>query len=159
MRGSRKRENAGMTSAEPTGRSLAARSVGYFDHDADIGIIGRGATAEAAMEQAAAALFGIVVDIASVRPLKRLEFTFEESDVEFALVTWLNRLLAESRSEGLVPGSFRLGRTGSTWRGECWGEPWRPGLERGVEVKGATLTMLAIEHLGGGWEARCVVDV
>ncbi|MDE2366260.1 MAG: archease, partial [Betaproteobacteria bacterium] len=32
-------------------------------------------------------------------------------------------------------------------------------LERGVEVKGATLTMLSVKQAGAIWEARCVVDV
>ena len=30
---------------------------------------------------------------------------------------------------------------------------------RGVEVKGATLTGLALAQRDGAWEARCVVDV
>jgi SHS2 domain-containing protein len=32
-------------------------------------------------------------------------------------------------------------------------------MERGVEVKGATLTMLSVKQVEAGWEARCVVDV
>jgi len=44
-------------------------------------------------------------------------------------------------------------------RGGASGEPWRPGLERGVEVKGATLTALVVKRDEKGWEARCVVDV
>ncbi|MGZ5662035.1 MAG: archease, partial [Usitatibacter sp.] len=50
-------------------------------------------------------------------------------------------------------------RAGPRWLGEAWGEPWREGLERGTEVKGATLTMLSVKRAGGLWEARCVVDV
>jgi protein archease len=44
-------------------------------------------------------------------------------------------------------------------RGSAEGEPWRAGLERGVEVKGATLTGLEVKQRDGIWEARCVVDV
>jgi SHS2 domain-containing protein len=32
-------------------------------------------------------------------------------------------------------------------------------MERGTEVKGATLTMLSVRRADGGWEARCVIDV
>ncbi len=35
---------------------------GYFEHDADIGIIGRGATPEAAFESAAEAVFAIMAE-------------------------------------------------------------------------------------------------
>ena len=45
------------------------------------------------------------------------------------------------------------------WRGGASGEPWRRDLERGTEVKGATLTMLEVKQERDGWRARCVVDV
>lgn len=133
--------------------------VDYFEHDADIGVVGRGATMEQAFERAAAAMFAVMTDIAAVVRAVRVAFSFEEADPELALVTWLNRLLAEARSRGLVFGDFHLERDGDHWHGQAWGEPWRPELERGVEVKGATLTMLFVHKLGGGWEARCIVDV
>ena len=44
------------------------------------------------------------------------------------------------------------------WRGGARASPGA-GLERGVEVKGATLTMLRVSEDVAGWEARCVVDV
>jgi SHS2 domain-containing protein len=84
---------------------------------------------------------------------------FEEADTELALVTWLNRLLGEARSHAMVFGRFQLRRDGVRWSGSAEGEPWRAGLERGVEVKGATLTALAVTERDGIWEARCVVDV
>lgn len=134
-------------------------SYAYFDHEADIGIIGRGTTVEAAFEDAAAAVFAVMVDLAAVRAEQRIAFAFEEGDAELALVTWLNGLLAEARSHGLIFSRFHIERRGTHWIGEAWGEPWRNGLEPGVEVKGATLTMLAVRQEDGEWEARCVVDV
>jgi SHS2 domain-containing protein len=131
----------------------------YFDHDADIGIIGRGNSPEAAMESAAEATFALMADLDQIRPLWKVQVVFDEPDPDLALVVWLNRLLAESRAEGLALGHFRLERSGSEWRGAGSGEPWRRDLERGVEVKGATLTMLAVRPAAGGWEACCVVDV
>jgi SHS2 domain-containing protein len=132
---------------------------GYFDHDADIGVVGRGATVEAAFEAAAAAMFAVMADPAAVRAEARVAVEFEESDPELALIAWLNSLLAEARSHGLVFSRFRLERQGARWSGEAWGEPWREGIEPGVEVKGATLTMLSLRQEGDEWEARCVVDV
>ncbi len=38
----------------------------YFDHDADIGIVGRGETAQAAFVAAAEAMFAIMADITQV---------------------------------------------------------------------------------------------
>ena len=131
----------------------------YFDHGADVGIIGRGPTLETAFESAAAAMFAIMADPCALQTVTAVHVAFEEPDPELALVTWLDALLAEARSAGLILGRFELRRSGSHWSGEAWGERWRPDLERGVEVKGATLTMLAVRPDAGGWEVRCVVDV
>jgi SHS2 domain-containing protein len=131
----------------------------YFDHAADVGIVGRGATVEAAFEAAAAAMFALMVDLPAVRPAVSVRVDFEEADPELALVVWLNGLLTAARTAGLVLGRFHLERDGSRWAGEGAGEPWREAFERGVEVKGATLTMLSVRARSGSWEARCVVDV
>ncbi|BCB27577.1 protein archease [Sulfurimicrobium lacus] len=134
-------------------------SFDYFEHDADIGVIGRGATLEEAFEGSAEGMFAIMVDAAQVRPLVQFAFAFVEEDTELALVTWLNRLLAEARQRDLVLGRFKLTRASGQWQGEAWGAPWDANMERGTEVKGATLTMLRVEQVDGNWEARCVVDV
>lgn len=131
----------------------------YFDHDADIGIVGRGATVEEAFEAAACAIFSIMTDIENVRAGESISVEFEEADEGLALVRWLNLLLGSARERGLVFGRFWIAREGAHWRGGAAGERWRRDLERGVEVKGATLTMLSVKRAGVAWEARCVVDV
>lgn len=131
----------------------------YFDHDADIGIVGRGATLEQAFESAACAMFAIMSDVAALHAEVAVQFDFEETDVELALVTWLNLLLAHAREEQAVFGHFRLQREGDSWHGMASGQRWNESMERGVEVKGATLTMLSVRQQHDNWEARCVVDV
>ncbi|MBA4142969.1 MAG: archease [Nitrosospira sp.] len=138
---------------------MRTQSSGYFEHDADVGIIGRGGTVEQAFEAAAEAMFGIVTDLDTVRPSIAVTIEFEETDPEFALISWLNLLLGRGRELGVVFSRFHLRRDGDRWRAEVSGEKWRAGLERGVEVKGATLTMLSVKQTGPIWEARCIVDV
>lgn len=134
-------------------------SFDYFDHDADVGVVGRGATIERAFEAAAAAMFAIMADPAAVRPLETVRVEFVETDPEFALVTWLNRLLAEARTRGLALTRFRLRHENGRWVGEADGQPWHAGIVPGTEVKGATLTGLRVGPVGMNVEARCVVDV
>lgn len=131
----------------------------YFDHEADIGIEARGKSLEAAFENAALATFAIMAHPATVIPEREVRLEFEEADVELALVTWLNQLLGQARLRGLVFCAFELKRDGDRWAGSAWGMPWRPGEDRGTEVKGATLTMLKVDETPKGWRARCVVDV
>jgi SHS2 domain-containing protein len=140
-------------------RSITPSGDDYFEHDADIGVVGRGGTVEEAFESAAAATFAIMADLTAVRPEQSVTLAFEEADVEIALVRWLNLLLGLSHEQGLVFSRFWIERDGVLWRGGASGEPWRRDLERGTEVKGATLTMLQVKQERDGWRARCVVDV
>ncbi len=132
---------------------------GYFEHDADMGIWGRGGTLEAAFVSAARAMFAIQTDLAALATEERVEIVFEEPETELALVRWLNALLGASRDRGLALREFGLVRDGGAWRGWATGERWGAAMARGTEVKGATLTMLSVRQDRLGWEARCVVDV
>lgn len=136
-----------------------SRAYRYFDHEADIGIEAEGRTLEEAFRNAALATFAIMAEPATVIPERRVEIEFEEADDEYALVTWLNQLLAQARLNGLVFCAYELERQGERWRGAAWGMPWKPGADRGTEVKGATLTQLRVEQTAKGCRVRCVVDV
>jgi SHS2 domain-containing protein len=132
---------------------------GYFDHDADVGVFGRGATIEQAFENAARATFALMWEPRVVAMRDEVEVEFAEADVELALVTWLNALLGQAAARHLALADFTLARDGSRWRGRARGEPWRDDLPRGTGVKGATLTALSVRPVDGGFDARCVVDV
>lgn len=131
----------------------------YFEHESDMGIVGRGATVEQSFEAAAKAVFSIITNLEAIRPNTMITFEFEEADLEFALVIWLNLILAKARELGMVFGRFDIQHRGNQWFAKVSGEKWHDGMERGVEVKGATLTMLSVKQVGAMWEARCVVDV
>ncbi len=134
-------------------------SRGTFEHGADFGIYGRGADVPAAFCAAAEAMFALMTDLPSVKPSVTVFFDFDEADVELALVRWLNLLLFHAADKKIVLSRFALERTGDRWKGSASGGPWREDLERGTDVKGATLTMLSVKQREGAWDARCVVDV
>lgn len=131
----------------------------YFDHDADIGIIGRGNSLEQSFEDAAKTMFALMGDLSSIQTRKTITVNFEESDAELALITWLNLLIGQAQAHHLLLCQFHIKRQGSVWQGKAAGEHWRPQLKRGIEVKGATFTMLSIKQVDDLWEVRCVVDV
>lgn len=134
--------------------------IDYFSHEADIGIIARGASLEETFIAAAQAVFGIMTNLSQVKPSQVIAINFIEADIELALVTWLNLLLAKSYSLNLIFTEFKLRKQGDCWLGEAFGEPWHEGLVRGTEVKGATLTMLSVQQQANHlWQATCVVDV
>jgi SHS2 domain-containing protein len=89
---------------------------GYFDHDADVGVFGRGATIEQALENAARATFALMWEPRDVAMRDEVEVEFEEADAELALFTWLNALLGQAAARRLAlvwslygAGGLRIG--------------------------------------------------
>lgn len=132
-----------------------------FEHGADIGIRGHGATLEEAFVNGARALFSIVVDsLDNISPADSKAVKASSYDREGLFVAWLNALLAEADLENMVFCSFEVNIHGFELHGRAWGETPAPGhQERGVEVKGATFTELKVAREKGVWVAQCVVDV
>lgn len=134
-------------------------SKNYFDHDADIGIIGRGNSLEECFVDAAKTLFALMADLSHIKPKELISFEFEEADIELAFVIWLNLLIAKAQVDNLIFSQFQLTKKNNIWKGKAKGEKWRDDIERGIDVKGATLTMLSVKQTNNTWEAKCVVDV
>lgn len=132
-----------------------------FDHEADIGVAGEGATLADAFEAAARAMFSIMYDLDRVAPGIDVRVSCAASDDELLFVRWLNTLLAEADLRGLVFSEFALaGIAGHRLDGVARGELFDPDRHgRGVEVKGATLTELRVARGPAGWRAQTVVDV
>ena len=133
----------------------------HFDHGADIGVRGYGASPDDAFAQAALALTAVVTDPATVNPAVAVTIACEAPDLELLLVDWLNALIYEMATRRMLFGRFAVRIDGNTLLGEAWGE----AVDRGrhpvvVEVKGATYTALRVEQNPAGlWLAQCVVDV
>ncbi|HEX5010097.1 MAG TPA: archease [Planctomycetota bacterium] len=136
----------------------------HFAHGADIGVRGRGATREEAFEQCALALTAVITDPAGVGRDVRVELAVQAAQDDLLLLEFLNMLVYEmavrrwlcARCEVAIAGA-----PGGRLTAVAWGE--RVDVARhqpAVEVKGATLTELAVTRdAGGRWRAQCVVDV
>lgn len=146
---------------------LAARGPGslgaswaHFEHDADIGVVGRGPTKAEAFRQAALALTGVVTDPAAVKSDIAVPVACDAGGDEFLLVEWLNAVVYEMAVRSMVFGDFVVEIDGGSLRATAYGE--RVDIERhqpAVEIKGATLTELQVTHGAEGWRVQCVVDV
>lgn len=132
----------------------------YFDHEADIGIIGQGPNIEEAFISAAQAVFAIMADPKFLKTTTEIKINFEEPDIEIALVIWLNALISQARVNEMIFKEFSLQHKNNHWHGIAKGQKWSKDIPLGTEVKGATLTMLSVQQLDNNrWEAKCVVDV
>jgi SHS2 domain-containing protein len=133
----------------------------HFAHAADVGVRGIGSTREAAFEQAALALMHAIADPARIVPREVVEIACEAPDDALLFVDWLNALIFEVATRGMLFAHFEVRIDGHRLAGKAWGEPIDPARhEVAVEVKGATYTDLSVApRPDGGWLAQCVVDV
>jgi len=132
----------------------------HFPHEADMGIRGVGRTRAEAFEQAALALTAVITDPAAVRPLEAVDVSASAPDDELLLVDWLNALIYEMATRGLLFSRFEVRITDHRLEGRAWGEPVAAERHQpAVEVKGATYTALRVAEQDGEWIAQCVVDV
>jgi SHS2 domain-containing protein len=132
----------------------------HFEHSADIGVRGFGATLAAAFEQAALALTGVVTRPEAVAPREAVEIECEAPNAEMLLVDWLNAVVYQMAVRRLLFGRFELRLDDHRLHARAWGEP--VSVERhhpAVEVKGATYTALRVAPVQGGWVAQTVLDV
>lgn len=131
-----------------------------FEHEADIGIRGFGGSLEEAFENAAVAMYSVMVKIEAVKPLEQKKVSASASDGELLLVEWLNALLSLSDIERMAFSRFEVKIAGTSLTGTAWGERLdRIRHEPNVEVKGATYHMLSVRKKGNKFIAQCVVDV
>jgi tRNA nucleotidyltransferase (CCA-adding enzyme) len=133
----------------------------HFDHGADIGVRGWGATKAQAFEQAALALTAVVADPARVMARETLPICCEAGDDELLLAAWLNAIVSAMAVRRMLFARYHVELDGHELNGTATGE--RVSVERhqpAVEVKGATYTMLRVARThAGGWLAQTVVDV
>lgn len=133
----------------------------HYEHGADIGVRGWGSTPAAAFEQTALALTAVVADLDRVNGETAVAIHCHAPDRELLLVDWLNALISEMATRGLLFNRFEVNLEGNVLQATAWGEAADPARHAtAVEAKGATYTTLAITHSEDGlWVAQTVVDV
>lgn len=132
----------------------------HFEHGADVGVRGFGASKVQAFEQAALALTAVVTDLALVEPRERVTVECDAPDDELLFAEWLNALIYEMSVRKMLFSRFAVRLDGGRLAAEAWGEPVDTARHHpAVEVKGATYTALRVARDNGGWVAQTVVDV
>jgi SHS2 domain-containing protein len=133
----------------------------HFEHEADIGVRGYGASLAEAFEQAALALTAVVTDPDRIIETTEVNLGCEADDPEVLLVDWLNAVVYEMSVNKLLFHRYRVELADHRLSGTAWGETVDAHKHRpAVEIKGATYTELEVRRQeDGGWLAQTVVDV
>ena len=133
----------------------------HFEHDADMGLRAVATTREALFETMGKALTAVVTDPAAVHAVEAVSISCEAPDDALLLVDWLNALIFEMATRGMVFGRWHVELSGQKLESRVEGEVVdRLRHQPVVEVKGATYTALSVEQgSDGSWRCQCVVDV
>ena len=133
----------------------------HFQHMADIGVHGFGASLAEAFEQTALAMTAVITDPATVRQECVVEVACTEPDHELLLVDWLNAWVYEMATRNMLFSRFQVTLADGGLHGLGWGEALdRARHQPVVEIKGATYTELRVwQDEAATWHAQCVVDV
>ncbi|MHC4528820.1 MAG: archease [Planctomycetota bacterium] len=133
----------------------------HFEHEADVGIRGRGPSKARAFEQAAVALTAVITEPDKVEGREEVPVVCEADDDELLFVEWLNCLLYEMGTRKMLFGRFEVIIEEHRLEAVAWGQ--RTDIAKhspAVEVKAATYHALSVrQDEDGTWIAQCVVDV
>ena len=133
----------------------------HFGHEADIGLRAVAPTREALFERLGEALTAVITEPDSVRPVETVRISCEAPDDALLLVDWLNALVFEMATRGMLFSEWHVELDGHKLDARVVGEKVDRERHRPVvEVKGATYTALSVhQDSDGNWHGQCVVDV
>jgi len=113
-------------------------------------------------ENAALAMFEIMVNTKKIKPELRKIVEFKTEDLKSLLFEWLNELIFYFGSENMAFSKFdvEVDKKNFKLRAICCGEIIDPQKhEIRTEVKAATYHKMEIKRLNGRWQARVIVDI
>src|SRR5207302_11266512 len=95
-----------------------------FAHTADLGLRIRAADLDTLFVEAAQCLFSAVVeDLATVRPIRKIDVQLPGDEIDYLLFDWLRALLYHHDAEHLLFSRFEVHVTAAGLAASAWGEP------------------------------------
>ena len=132
-----------------------------FPHTADLGLRLRAYSRESLFQDAARALFPmLVLNLDDVRPAQENRIALAADDVEYQLFDWLTELLYCFDTQHLLFCQFDVQFNDGNLNAVCRGEPLdatRHQMDH--EVKAITYHGLSVSEADGQWTAEVIVDI
>jgi SHS2 domain-containing protein len=144
------------------------KNYALIDHTADLGILVKAKNLSCLFENAAFALFDLMLSPGSVRQRVTRQFQLSAPAVDELLNLWLARLLEDFTVSRIAYGHFDVTRidlpadgiaSEFSLVGRAVGEPFDLKRHRGKkEIKAVTFHGLFVRETAGGWEAQVIFD-
>ena len=129
---------------------------------ADVAFIAYGNSLNELFENAALAMFEVMINTKKVKKREKREINEKGIDLESLMFNWLNDLLYYYGAEGLVFSDFKvnINLKNYTLNAIAFGEEVDPLIhEVKIEVKAATYHLLKIWKEKNLWKARVILDI
>jgi len=132
----------------------------FIDHTADVGIIAYGADMSQAFANAARALFSLITELDDVEEVIERDIELTATDEESLLVEWLNELVYQFDTEGILFKRFDIIQLNNTQlKARGYGEKVdRSKHKLKMGVKAATYHMLKVDK-GDGCKVQVLFDI
>jgi SHS2 domain-containing protein len=133
----------------------------FFDHTADIGIRGRGATLAELCVAMAQGLTELIAEDSPLQAVDARSIDLSAADAEALLLSWLKELLFWFSTDRFLPVRYELTEvTPTRLQGRVIGEAFDPDRHtQGREVKAITRHALAVRQDAQGWSGEAIVDI
>jgi SHS2 domain-containing protein len=131
-----------------------------LNHTADVGIIAYGADMKQAFANMARGLFSLITDLDDVEEVIHRDAELTAADEESLLVEWLNELIYQFDTEGIIFKRFDIIQLDNTrLRARGYGEKVDKSRHKiKMGVKAATYHMLKVER-GNGGRVQVLFDI
>ena len=145
--------------------SFQGKQYEYLDHTADIKFQAYGKTKEEVFENAALAMFNVIIDTEKVSGNTSREIFLKSPDLESLLVDWLSELLYLFEVDEIVFREFRVEKIKEekdeySITAQALGKKYDlESLPFETEIKAVTYNQLEIMKTADGWKAQIVVDI
>ena len=130
------------------------------NHTADVGIIAYGADMSQAFANAARALFSLITELDDVDEVLHRDIELTATDEESLLVEWLNELIYQFDTEGIIFKRFDIIQLDNTQlKARSYGEKVDSSKHKlKTGVKAATYHMLKVDK-GDGCKVQVLFDI
>jgi SHS2 domain-containing protein len=132
-----------------------------LSHTGDIGILVYGRDLPELFAHAAWALFDLMSDATTIRPLQTTTVDVHATDLEDLLVRWLSELLYLYDTQRFLCCAATFATLEPTHlTATVQGEPFDPHRHPiDTEIKAVTYHQITVEQTAGRWQARVIFDL
>ncbi len=133
----------------------------FINHTADLGIKVRGLSLKELFENAARAMFDLIVDLDTVKTRNQITIEIKGDELEELLADWLRDILYRYNGDEYLLKEFKIEKISpeglkARVRGEKL-DMSRHSLKR--EIKAVTYHDLKIKKLNHEWQAQIIFDI